>query len=297
MITKTATGLLLLTNKTDYYPFGSPMPNKTTTDGLYRYAFQGQELDPETGMEAFQLRLWDGRIGRWLTVDPMGQYASPYLGMGNNPITGIDPDGGDIIFLNDSKSVHGLGHAAVLIGNDKDGWRYLSMNGTSKNRGDAAKPVGDSYHADLGDIKGQNDFRVTGFTAKKVMKIVNTSNKKIISHHYDRAVRIKTSAIEDEIAYQAAKKQARGKTYCLFRSSCIDVPQQAFLSVVNKRLNESGDYFFRPSPNAMGFDGTIPNTWFHGFSGDFFIKNFMNVINNSINNDFDFDKIINPRDF
>ncbi len=53
-------------------------------------------------MEAFQLRLWDGRIGRWLSPDPYGQYASPYLGMGNNPIGMIDRDGGkadDIIYL------------------------------------------------------------------------------------------------------------------------------------------------------------------------------------------------------
>jgi hypothetical protein len=45
-------------------------------------------------MEAFQLRLWDGRIGRWLSPDPAGQYSSPYLGMGNNPINGIDPNRG-----------------------------------------------------------------------------------------------------------------------------------------------------------------------------------------------------------
>jgi RHS repeat-associated protein len=71
-----------------------PMPNTQTTDNQYRYAFQGQEKDPETGMEAFELRLWDGRLGRWLTVDPMHQYASPYLGMGNNPISRVDPNGG-----------------------------------------------------------------------------------------------------------------------------------------------------------------------------------------------------------
>jgi len=46
------------------------------------------------GKEAFQLRLWDGRIGRWLTTDPYRQYHSPYVGMGNDPINGIDPDGG-----------------------------------------------------------------------------------------------------------------------------------------------------------------------------------------------------------
>ncbi len=70
------------------------MPNKHTTDGNYRYAFQGQEKDPETEMEAFELRLWDGRLGRWLTVDPYHEFHSPYVGMGNNPISLIDPDGG-----------------------------------------------------------------------------------------------------------------------------------------------------------------------------------------------------------
>jgi len=80
---------------TDYYPFGMPMPNRQMMDANgYRYKFQGQEKDPETGKEAFQLRLWDSRIGRWLTTDPYGQYNSPYVGMGNDPINGIDPDGG-----------------------------------------------------------------------------------------------------------------------------------------------------------------------------------------------------------
>ena len=91
---KTRAGVIALTNKTDYYPFGMPMPNRQTTDGNYRYAFQGQEKDPETGMEAFELRLWDGRLGRWLTVDPYHEFFSPYVGMGNNPISLTDPDGG-----------------------------------------------------------------------------------------------------------------------------------------------------------------------------------------------------------
>ena len=78
----------------DYYPFGMPMPGRQIVNGQpYRYAFQGQEKDPETGKEAFELRLWDGRIGRWLTTDPAGQYFSPYMGMGNNPMNGVDPDG------------------------------------------------------------------------------------------------------------------------------------------------------------------------------------------------------------
>ncbi|MBW1298310.1 RHS repeat domain-containing protein [Aquimarina litoralis] len=86
---------IAMTTATDYYPFGLPMPGRTLNGGeQYRYAYQGQEKDPETGKEAFQLRLWDSRIGRWLTTDPYGQHNSPYMGMGNNPITRWDPDGG-----------------------------------------------------------------------------------------------------------------------------------------------------------------------------------------------------------
>jgi RHS repeat-associated protein len=81
---------------TDYYPFGEQLPSRTNGNDLYRYAFQGQELDKETGMEAFPARLYDGRIGRWLTFDPLAEKFpswSPYNFCMNNPMNMIDPDG------------------------------------------------------------------------------------------------------------------------------------------------------------------------------------------------------------
>ncbi|WP_299223298.1 RHS repeat-associated core domain-containing protein [uncultured Aquimarina sp.] len=107
VVGRTNTGQeIAMTTATDYYPFGMPMPGRNL-QGDYRYAYQGQEKDPETGKEAFQLRLWDSRIGRWLTTDPAGQYASPYMAMGNNPISRIDPDGGydDTIYTHGDQSV------------------------------------------------------------------------------------------------------------------------------------------------------------------------------------------------
>ena len=92
---KSGNALTTISGATDYFPFGMAMPGRQVVGGQpYRFAFQGQEKDQETGKEAFQLRLWDGRIGRWLTTDPYQQFASPYLGMGNNPTNGVDPDGG-----------------------------------------------------------------------------------------------------------------------------------------------------------------------------------------------------------
>ena len=37
--------------------------------------------------------MYDSRIGRWTSIDPARQFASPYVGMGNNPVNGVDPDG------------------------------------------------------------------------------------------------------------------------------------------------------------------------------------------------------------
>jgi RHS repeat-associated protein len=97
VIVKNGLNAISLTSKTDYYPFGMPMPNRNV-EGNYRYGYQGEfaEKEPELGqgVNSFELRLWDSRIGRWLTTDPYGQYSSPYLGMGNNPISFVDPDGG-----------------------------------------------------------------------------------------------------------------------------------------------------------------------------------------------------------
>ena len=69
------------------------MPGRNIV-GDYRYNYQGQELDKETGKHAFELRLYDSRINRWLSPDPYGQHASPYMSMGNSWANNVDPDGG-----------------------------------------------------------------------------------------------------------------------------------------------------------------------------------------------------------
>src|SRR5690606_20697825 len=52
------------------------------------------EKDTVTGWNQFQLRMYDARFGRWLSVDPYAQYWSGYTGMGNNPTNSTDPSGG-----------------------------------------------------------------------------------------------------------------------------------------------------------------------------------------------------------
>jgi RHS repeat-associated protein len=85
-----------LTSASYYYPYGLPISYRSHSSEHYRYGYQGQfaEKDEETGWNAFELRMYEPVIGRWITVDPERQHPSPYVGMGNRPTGLIDPDGG-----------------------------------------------------------------------------------------------------------------------------------------------------------------------------------------------------------
>ena len=57
------------------------------------YKFTGKERDSETGYDYFGARYYESRFGRWTSVDPMNQYNSPYVYVGNNPLKLVDPTG------------------------------------------------------------------------------------------------------------------------------------------------------------------------------------------------------------
>jgi RHS repeat-associated protein len=83
---------------TDYDPFGAPSPGRfNETDG-YRFGFNSFERDDELkgpGNSYYARdRLFDPRLGRWLSPDPVQlAYASPYAGFSNNPLRFGDPRG------------------------------------------------------------------------------------------------------------------------------------------------------------------------------------------------------------
>lgn len=75
----------------DYLPYGNLAASYNSNLSTYRYT--GQEYDNETGIHNYRARLYDARLGSFYSMDPAGQFASPYLAMGNDPINMIDPDG------------------------------------------------------------------------------------------------------------------------------------------------------------------------------------------------------------
>jgi RHS repeat-associated protein len=89
--------------ETHYYPYGLAMAGicdkawgkQLNFVHLQGNEMQNQEFSDGTGLEEydFNARYYDQQLGVWHAQDPAGQFASPYLAMGNNWPNGIDPNG------------------------------------------------------------------------------------------------------------------------------------------------------------------------------------------------------------
>jgi RHS repeat-associated protein len=89
----------------DYYPFGMQMPgrNYAQANSSYRYGFNGEEKDNEVKGEGnsydYGSRIYDPRLGRWLSTDPLQKKYpnwSPYNYVMNSPLKLKDEDGRDV---------------------------------------------------------------------------------------------------------------------------------------------------------------------------------------------------------
>jgi RHS repeat-associated protein len=92
-----------LLEETHYYPEGLIMAgisDRAWSKLPNRYGYQGKELQTQefadgTGLDEYDFgaRFYDQQLGVWHTQDLAGQFASPYLAMGNNPAMYVDRDG------------------------------------------------------------------------------------------------------------------------------------------------------------------------------------------------------------
>jgi RHS repeat-associated protein len=106
----------------DYYPFGMTMPGRSYNAHTYRHGFTGHEKESDLaeGIYTTEYRLYDARVGRWLSVDPLFEKyvgMSPYNYCAGNPVMMVDPDG--------RKLRYSQGATEAFKGNFKSACSYL----------------------------------------------------------------------------------------------------------------------------------------------------------------------------
>jgi len=86
----------LIVQETHYDPWGLELVGiERRGSPEDEYKFQDKELLTALALYQYDFgaRYYDPQLGRWHTPDPVDQFASPYLAMGNNPVMLTDPDG------------------------------------------------------------------------------------------------------------------------------------------------------------------------------------------------------------
>ena len=122
------------------YPFGMAMPGrKFNASGEYRYGFNGKENDKDIseGGQDYGMRIYDVRLGRFLSVDPLMQkfpMLTPYQFASNTPIQAIDLDGKEALVV--TGSVHWFG---LVAGYEIGGGLAVSPNGIALYAGQTLK--------------------------------------------------------------------------------------------------------------------------------------------------------------
>ncbi|MBL0339750.1 MAG: hypothetical protein IPP71_01835 [Bacteroidetes bacterium] len=149
----------------DYYPFGllNQFQSQTSLsfDPINKLQYQGKELQSQLNLSRldFGLRHYDATLGRWGVQDPKMQYFNPYVAMGNNPVSHIDPDGG-LAFaptmsgdgLNDAETHGGGGEGSVTYAKFMNAARfsdsYIGISGSSWTTNSKGKRVNNEAYFD-----------------------------------------------------------------------------------------------------------------------------------------------------
>ncbi len=117
----------------DYYAFGAVYQQSADRVLNNAYLYQGKELQDGLGLDLydFHARQYDPLLGRMNSVDPMAASfdgMSPYAGMGNNPISIVDPTGEYLMLFSLKYALIGAGVGGLAGGviaetQGKDFWK------------------------------------------------------------------------------------------------------------------------------------------------------------------------------
>ncbi len=174
---KMAQNLSTITNGLSIYPFGMLMSDRSYSSPAYRYGFNGKEKIDEINGDGnsydFGGRIYDSRLGRWLSLDPLqAKYPdlSPYNFCANNPVCFVDFDGKDfgIVIDHEKKTITIVANFYVTQGKTND---IAATNSGVQPYSDASGKFYLSAHCEDGkEIPYTINFKINVIESKDPIK-------------------------------------------------------------------------------------------------------------------------------
>lgn len=245
----------------------------------YRFGFNGMEKDNETYGEGnaydFGARIYDPRLGRWLSLDPlMSKYPniSPYVYTANNPIIYKDFDGKDYVLVIDHKAktitvaatyyvtegdVQSKAAAAsgVKVWNSASGVYSYNVNGESYtiNFDLKVKEVKDPIAAANADASGNS------FVVNDLIVEANEQNGVDNGNTDGKHIQVRTSRVEETDPHEIGHTLGLGHFFKGFMSAASGALRSSMKvnkGYIQKILNNTDNIGFQP--NGVGGESDPP---------------------------------------
>lgn len=170
----------------DYSAFGSIISEEGSMTDLLPMRFMGQMYDEETGFHDFKARLYDSVLRRFHGPDPARQYPSPYVFVGNQPISNRDDDGEMAWFaLMGMSAVAGAGLALSVFtfGTSDEAAAAIDATIAGAVAVDAAEAAAEGGEAavGVGEAAAEGSEAVAGGAAEVESGITEASAEEVVS--------------------------------------------------------------------------------------------------------------------
>ncbi len=293
-------------SQNEYYPFGMGMVGRSYSAGGYRYGFNGKEKSDEVYGEGnvydYGFRIYDPRIGRFLSVDPLTKeypWYTPYQFAGNKPIESIDLDGAEEIHYTMTLNNDGttkLTYTGAKVYNPKPTgfWGFLNWFNINKNRRVENMRIkeryvvdflGEKYYIGFAGSKGRgNENGVEAFREFKKQPDAFLFKYMFLSEaqSYDVeafgiAVNLQNNAAMYGPLTDKAWYSRIGEKYATSSGKERQLKGEAYENFLVRRLGGKGGFTAKSSTASRQFDGSYGvngNIWYEAKSGDFFGEGF-----------------------
>ena len=241
---------------------------KYSADGTYRYGFNGKENDNEVKGEGNQqdygFRIYDTRIGKFLSVDPLIKKfpeLTPYQFASNRPIDGIDWDGkewktstkitkSDGIIITETEftiNIRVINQSTVITSPDKI--KVIADN--------IAKGIEDDFTRSEVDLTDNNEIHIVktkvvlDYTPLKSGEPAPTHSNGFWLVLDDKTTKTRVNSAGDEETYMTAGTARLGET----QNNLIRV------GITEDGRPISKSRYTRTGSHEIGHTGNLPHPW------------------------------------